>query len=590
MFSGFQFVSENIPDFLQKRETQQIVHSVYNTSYMSARVPNRLSSSIYSACQRYLSKDDYSCHRDSLSIVSIPENDGYFCVICKKSTEYMFSAGHVDNNGIITSLSSSKTVTVLEAEGLMLALLPFALKDDEAMTCMDSIEKIETMSEAEKATHSIELSHEYILLTDNLYRRHMLTEGTAALPIKSRIGKLRNEDLDICMYSAIPLHPFRFVSTNEINKDYEGMYAFQERKWTEDEKRLIPHLRKDYVMPDYVLQICKRMKATTIYPSPMRTALLSGPAGSGKSEGSRAIFACLGLPYLFQTCGEGTEFLDLIGQIMPTGKSNPVSFDEVRKQMGLPSTEEILNDPDAAYTLLYKKAPDVIYDESDLIHEVCQRTMDEVRKISAQGKDFVYIESPFIKAVKNGYGFELQEVDMLKRPSIIVGLNALLESGHNSVITLPTGEVIKKHPDCTIILTDNAKYEGARKLNQAVLSRMSMVYLLPDPSASEMMERAKGRLNFDNEKLLYRMTKTVKDIQSYCQREDISDGVCGQRELENWCMSVLVEADAAGYTINDVPDEIVHDCAIETIINKTSQEQDEIARIRTACLDKEFVG
>ena len=590
MFSGFQFVSENIPDEFAKRATQQTVHSIYNTSYMSARVPNRMSSSVYAACKRYFSTDIYYRYQEPNSIVSIPEGDGYFCVMCKKSTEYIFCAGHIDNNGIITALQSSKTVTALEAEGLMLALLPFALKDDEAMNCMKNIETMETASEAERHSKLCTLSQEYILLTDNLYRRHMLSEGSAALQIRSRIGKLRNEDLDVRIHSAVPLPPYRFISSKEINKDYEGMYAFQDRNWTEDEKRLIPHLREDYVMPEYVLQICKRMKATTAFPSPMRTALLSGPAGSGKSEGSRAIFSCLGLPYLFQTCGEGTEFLDLIGQIMPTGKSSPVSFDEIRKQMGLPSTEEILNDPDAAYTLLYKKAPDVIYDESDLIHEVCQRTMDEVRKLSSQGKDFVYIESPFIRAVKNGYGFELQEVDMLKRPSIIVGLNALLESGHNSIITLPTGEVIKKHPDCTIILTDNAKYEGSRKLNQAVLSRMSMVFLLSDPSASEMMERAKGRLKFTNERLLYRMTKTVKDIQSYCQREDISDGVCGQRELENWCMTVLVEAEAAGYTVDDVPDEIVHDCAIETIINKTSQEPDEIAKIRTACLDKEFVG
>ena len=55
-------------------------------------------------------------------------------------------------------------------------------------------------------------------------------------------------------------------------------------------------------------------------------------------------------------------------------------------------------------------------------------------------------------------------------------------------------------------------------------------------------------------------------------------------------MAVMVDSQEYGSDVYNITDELVHNCAIETVINKSSQDPDDVARVRTACLDKEFVG
>lgn len=45
--------------------------------------------------------------------------------------------------------------------------------------------------------------------------------------------------------------------------------------------------------------------------------MLRGPAGTGKTEGAKAIAAGLHLPYRCITCSANTEIFDLLGQILP---------------------------------------------------------------------------------------------------------------------------------------------------------------------------------------------------------------------------------------------------------------------------------
>lgn len=54
------------------------------------------------------------------------------------------------------------------------------------------------------------------------------------------------------------------------------------------------------------------------------------------------------------------------------------------------------------------------------------------------------------------------------QPGVLVGLNSLLEQ--EGSITLPTGEVIDRHPDTVIVITTNIDYEGCRGMNRATRS------------------------------------------------------------------------------------------------------------------------
>ncbi|MEG0379462.1 MAG: ATPase, partial [Eubacterium sp.] len=65
---------------------------------------------------------------------------------------------------------------------------------------------------------------------------------------------------------------------------------------------LIPSLPSWYVIPPEVVQICNYSLKTSGTEAPMRNFMLRGPAGTGKTEGVRAVAAGLGLPYVFLTC------------------------------------------------------------------------------------------------------------------------------------------------------------------------------------------------------------------------------------------------------------------------------------------------
>ena len=246
--------------------------------------------------------------------------------------------------------------------------------------------------------------------------------------------------------------------------------------------------------------------------------------------------------------------------------------------MGLPSTEDVINDPQGAYRTVFGKEPSSITDEGEIIAEMVQRVMKEVAK-SSSGKNFTYIESGLIKAARMGYCFEIQEIGCVLRPGVAVGLNALLETGGNAFITLPTGEVIKKHPDCTFIFTSNDEYEGCCNLNQSVLDRMSLVYRIENPPKTAMKERIMSRLSFPDEKILERMIDVIYDISKAAKDRGIEDGVCGYRALENWAMAAMIKAKRNNGVITDA---IVYTTAIQTVMNKTSQKKEYVEELMSS--------
>ena len=187
---------------------------------------------------------------------------------------------------------------------------------------------------------------------------------------------------------------------------------------------------------------------------------------------------------------------------------------------------------------------------------------------SANQKDFTYVESGLVKAIKNGYGFEIQEIGCVMRPGVAVGLNALLETGENSFLTLPTGEVVRRHPDCTIIFTSNDEYEGTCNLNQSVLDRMSLVYRIENPPKEVMMDRILARTHFPDIPTLQKMVDVIYHLSTAAKEKDITDGVCGYRSLENWCMAAMIQSRLNGGKITD---DICYKTAIMTVMNKVSQ-------------------
>ena len=180
-----------------------------------------------------------------------------------------------------------------------------------------------------------EATERMAILCDNAYRRindsscaaHLPTsiDGTGNVMRVSTThidsGNFRPDTVVAGMFTILATAPCRRSwrsSPPTPHSDFVGKYVLDTtRVLTPFEQCLVPVLAPWYVLPEEVVTICKHAKQSTGKALPMRNFLLRGPAGTGKTEGARAIAAGLNLPYMKYTCSAGTEIYDLIGQVFP---------------------------------------------------------------------------------------------------------------------------------------------------------------------------------------------------------------------------------------------------------------------------------
>lgn len=373
--------------------------------------------------------------------------------------------------------------------------------------------------------------------------------------------------------------------------DFVGQYRFGTRAFTPLEQAQIPRLPGWYIIPQEVVEICKHAHATTGKPTQMRNFLLRGPAGTGKTMGAKAIAAGLGLPYMKYTCSAGTEIFDFIGQIFPdsaaasTGDAQldqekqqlmdmgGITYANVSKLMELPGLDDLDYDPQGVYLALTgEEKPTATVQECMGI--IMERVTDKVcalsrREEAAQngGPSYTYTETDFIKALKNGYLVEIQEPTTIVQPGVLVGLNSLLEQ--EGSITLPTGEVIQRHPDAVVVVTTNISYEGCRGMNQSIIDRMSLVRDIELPTPEVMVQRAMSVTGATDEYQVSQMVQVVNDMADFCRKNSITDGSVGMRGLIDWIVSTEITGDA-------------YRSALYTVVSKaTSDETDREAIIST---------
>ena len=185
-----------------------------------------------------------------------------------------------------------------------------------------------------------------------------------------------------------------------------------------------------------------------------------------------------------------------------------------------------------------------------------------------------YVESPFIRAIKNGYLIEIQEPYVIAKQGVLTSLNGLLDD--SAGVTLATGEFVKRHPDCVVIFTTNVSYVGCKKPNQSVLRRMNGVYDINMPSEADVYKRVKANTGFDDDSLLRRMVKCAHKIDRYLQEQMIDDGVCGVSEIIDWVSTVQIQGDIVG-------------AASSTIVSKATDDSLEQSNI-LAIVEAEFAG
>ncbi len=483
-----------------------------------------------------------------------------------------------------------------DGAAVMMALFPTLSLDDEFRENFEGYydQFVAGFPDMKEATNFM------AILCDNAYRR--IKDSTNPAHIEVSVDKSGNimpvaqAQLDAGVYTPTSIVAGEFTvfaktgpatikkaSTVIEHSDFVGKYQMHPRVLNPMEQALVPKLPEWYIVPQEVVDICRHAQVTTGRSTQMRNFLLRGPAGTGKTMGAKAIAAGLGIPYMKYTCSAGTEIYDFIGQIFPESAASStgdeqldrerellnsmggINYANVAKLMKLPDLDDMDYDPAGVYQVLtgVEKAD---ASSQDCMAIVLDRVTEKVRALSKRdesaqnnnGQSYTYTETDFIKALKNGYLVEIQEPTTIVQPGVLVGLNSLLEQ--EGSITLPTGEVIERHPDAVVIVTTNISYEGCRGMNQSIIDRMSLVRDIELPTPEVMVQRAMSVTGATDEYQVSQMVNVVNDMADYCRKNSITDGTVGMRSLLDWIVSSEITGD-------------VYQSALYTIISKATADE-----------------
>lgn len=495
---------------------------------------------------------------------------------------------------------------------ILMAMFPTFMKDEEFKdnyeTYYDAFSKgYPDLTEATEAM---------AMMCDNVYRRltndkipeHIKLEMTRAGNI-SRVspthidsGKFAPKEVvagEFTIFAKMGPAPTIGKAAKVIEvADFQGKYLLNGgRTFSMLEQSLIPKLEDWYIIPEQVVDICHHAQATTGKPTQMRNFYLRGPAGTGKTAAARAIAAGLGLPYMKYTCSANSEIFDFIGQLIPdvdggsTGCADldrerqelkamgGITFENVKKLMQLPDLDDMDYDPVGTYKRLTgmeneeATSQDCMGIVLTMVTEKVVQLSKNTEKKDEKGQSFRYEESDFIRALKNGYLVEVQEPSTIAQPGVLVGLNSLLEQ--KGSITLPTGEIIQRHPDSVVVITTNVSYEGCRAVNQSVVDRMSLVMDIELPEPEVMVQRAMSITGETDDLMVSDMVHVVNDMAEMCRRSNITDGSVGMRSLIDWIVSTQITGRP-------------YESALMTIISKATTDKEDRDMLIDAVLDPIF--
>ncbi len=248
--------------------------------------------------------------------------------------------------------------------------------------------------------------------------------------------------------------------------------------------------------------------------------LLEGDAGSGKTQLAKALSADLQLPYTKVTCFADMDKSDVFGALLPVVDSDKEQDQELLEAIYQTDTLE------AVLTLIQNHYGIDSFSAKEKLAELVQR-------IEADYPDAIhysYYPSEIVRAIEKGYLLEIQEPTVIRDASVLVALNSALEP--NGMLNLPTG-IIRRHPDCIIVITTNRNYQGNRPLNESLRDRMQHAEKMDLPDLEVMAERAMAKTQIQNQELLMKMAEIIRLLDETAKANAIK-GVAGMRSYFYW--------------------------------------------------------
>ena len=522
------------------------------------------------------------------------------CLTVGKTGEIKMLAGEVDANGSIHEYGSGHKGTLI-----LLSLMPILLKDTEAQGFYTDVARFITIDPDDQCWDAdpnlLELFGKALTrISSNFYYRTRYYDAcVAGVDVDlDHIMRIRQNDVAKMSVNQIshgnpgifPMAQKGQTVNSTTGKDLVGKFSILTHKLTKQEETMVPVMAPWYITPQWVETEARIVQKSKIFPIPFRSLLLYGVSGTGKTEGAKAIFSALGLPAVSICCNVDMTMFDFLGQLIPNVDkySKGTSAAQVSKSLDIPTFDDVDNDFEKTYLKLFGEAPDAFATPAD-----CYSKINELMAGSASDgePDFIYVESEFVKAYRNGWGIEIQEPTIIKRNSVLAGLNKALDNDPAAAsITLPTGEIVHRHPDCMVIMTTNQDYDGCNNIQQSVLSRMQNKRRIENPTEDELVERTVSETKFPDKDMLSTMAKIMRQLAEFCNTADITDGVCGPRELANWAKRAYIDAMIAedDDNITKIDKEYVVKAAFPTVIEKVSQVAEDQKQAVIEVIQKHF--
>lgn len=293
---------------------------------------------------------------------------------------------------------------------LLFALMPVFLADEE---CNEKYQELK--AHRDNGYPDLDAAAETAaVLCDNIYRRTRYASGLPTggvkidLPTNGVLSLIKPLNIQKGVYAPTevlhgdfqvlrPGSGFKKAQAAISRDDFVGKFILTaSRRLSPEEEVSVPTLAEWYIIPPEIKRICEHAKLTTDTTQPMRNFLLRGPAGTGKTEGAKAIASALHLPYRCITCSANTEVFDLLGQILPD-----VDGKRTRLQRQYPSFQEIQLDPSGAYQKLTGN-----YDEEISAEDTYQKLIDTIfdemhsyYKEHTSGQNFQYVDTPLVYCI-----------------------------------------------------------------------------------------------------------------------------------------------------------------------------------------------
>ena len=298
------------------------------------------------------------------------------------------------------------------------------------------------------------------------------------------------------------------------------------RTFTKIEEKMIWRKPASHKTSQEEIRIASEIKMNWLDPEmKVMNILLEGDAGSGKTQLARALSDDLQLPYTKVTCFADMDKTDVFGALLPVVGSDDEDDQELLEAIyQTDSLQEVLTVIETHFQI-----------DADQARERLSKLIERIDHVeNTTTVEYKFYPSEIVRAMQKGYLLEIQEPTVIRDASVLVALNSALEP--NGLLNIPTG-IIRRHPDCVVVITTNRNYQGNRPLNESLRDRVQHAEKMDLPSIEVMIERAIAKTNFTDHDYLEIMAEIIRLLDETAKANAIK-GVAGMRSYFYWVNSL----------------------------------------------------